>query len=348
MTAQKEFDLVLQWPDDEAESLADASFAKDPLIDTNQVPPSLLSATDIIAYVRKTAMLSPFRASKSTLKHASYEARIGDAAYIYGDDAGPKKISINSDGFLRIPANEIVFVEPEVTFRLPRYIAARFNLTIKHVHRGLLLGTGPLVDPGFRGKLLIPLHNLTSRDYYISKDDGFIWIEFTRTTYDQKRPEPYGDFPKEKSNMDSRKWLHKAAYCEFTKQEVPIRSSIKAAISEVDERSRKAENTANTLKKFGYIGGISLFVSFLVILLAEIYTNRIFMQTAYERFDSAQSAQERQGAPLAHVIDGLVADLERFRIALSEVSPAWFHQIETETNQLGMDKGGIPSDPPEE
>ncbi len=28
------------------------------------------------------------------------------------------------------------------------------------VYKGLLLGTGPIVDPGFVGKLYIPLHKL--------------------------------------------------------------------------------------------------------------------------------------------------------------------------------------------
>ena len=58
--------------------------------------------------------------------------------------------------------------------RLPNYIAVQFNLRITHVHRGLLLGTGPLVDPGFHGKILIPLHNLTSEKYIIRADEGLI------------------------------------------------------------------------------------------------------------------------------------------------------------------------------
>ena len=48
------------------------------------------------------------------------------------------------------PENSITFVQIESKIRLPNYIALRFNLRIQHVHRGLLLGTGPLVDPGFQ------------------------------------------------------------------------------------------------------------------------------------------------------------------------------------------------------
>ena len=61
------------------------------------------------------------------------------------------------DGFDLAP-NSIAFVALEPCFRIPEYMALRFNLKIKHIYKGLLLGTGPLVDPGFSGKLFIPLH----------------------------------------------------------------------------------------------------------------------------------------------------------------------------------------------
>ncbi len=56
----------------------------------------------------------------------------------------------------------------------------RFNLKVKHVYKGLLLGTGPIVDPGFKGKLHIPLHNLTSNDYEFKYKEELIQVEFTK------------------------------------------------------------------------------------------------------------------------------------------------------------------------
>jgi hypothetical protein len=58
---------------------------------------------------------------------------------------------IAEDGTYELPANSIRHMQIEPRIRLPDYIAIRFNLRIKHVHRGLLLGTGPLVDPSFGG-----------------------------------------------------------------------------------------------------------------------------------------------------------------------------------------------------
>ena len=72
------------------------------------------------------------------------------------------EFDISEDGSFELPPNTISFIQIEPKIRLPDYIAIRFNLRITHVHRGLLLGTGPLIDPGFSGIPLIPLHDLTS------------------------------------------------------------------------------------------------------------------------------------------------------------------------------------------
>ena len=147
------------------------------------IRPSLLSAEDIRKYVLNTGAIAPFYAGggrHSRLKKASYEGRIGKCAYRYNKVGMLESIPLENE--LKIGANSIVFVECDLDFRLPEFIALRFNLQIRHVHRGLLLGTGPLVDPGYWGKLCIPLHNLTDEDYSIPLGDGLIWIEFTKTT----------------------------------------------------------------------------------------------------------------------------------------------------------------------
>src|SRR5271169_6355237 len=88
---------------------------------------------------------------------------------------------INEHDTFELLPNTISYIQIEPKIRLPDYIAIRFNLRITHVHRGLLLGTGPLIDPGFSGDILIPLHNLTSGSYRIRGNEGLIWIEFTKT-----------------------------------------------------------------------------------------------------------------------------------------------------------------------
>ena len=153
-----------------------------------EIPPSLLAAEHIKKYVMATGAIAPFYTGggrHSRLKNASYEGRIGEHAYVYNSQGMLKNLDFQDE--LTVKANSIVFVECDLDFRLPDCLALRFNLQIRHVHRGLLLGTGPLVDPGYWGKLCIPLHNLTDEDYSIPLDDGLIWVEFTKTTVGWKR-----------------------------------------------------------------------------------------------------------------------------------------------------------------
>lgn len=211
------------------------------------IPRALLSSAEIADYARVTGMLHPF--SMQQLKSASYEVFMGGQV-ISWDGAGLRiEENIEKGDPLTLKANSIVFVEVKPTFRLPNYIAIRFNLRITHVHRGLLLGTGPLVDPGFRGKLLIPLHNLTSSDYSIDTNEALIWIEFTKTTFgvepDEElalRPRDFRGFPKPKRDWKPDQYLRKA------NGPNPIQSSIPAAIAVSAAAAKQAEiSAANSL-----------------------------------------------------------------------------------------------------
>ena len=121
------------------------------------IPPALLSSAEIEDYARVTAMLFPFPVTpeilKDVLKPASYEVRPGRKFVWWRDNGERVEEVIQEDGTYELPQNSIRFMQIEPTIRLPDYIAIRFNLRIKHVHRGLLLGTGPLIDPGYEGEI---------------------------------------------------------------------------------------------------------------------------------------------------------------------------------------------------
>ena len=157
--------------------------------------------------------------------------------------------SLEFDDELRVEANSIVFVECDLDFRLPDYIALRFNLQIRHVHRGLLLGTGPLVDPGYWGKLCIPLHNLTDEDYSISRDDGLIWIEFTKTTKTHQDPGNLGRPPLDRREgyWEIREFIERAARPRNgIGESVHIRSSISKVIDRAESASSSAEQAGRS------------------------------------------------------------------------------------------------------
>lgn len=152
--------------------------ARDPYPD---VEPALLNTRDILAYVATTGMLDPFDPDDSaSLKPATVALHLG-GTFIWFDQDGVKRVKVLSEGRLfELPSNSITYVTLREHLRLPDYMAARFNLRVDLVHKGFLLGTGPMVDPGFDGTLLVPLHNLTTNPYQVKVGTRLIWIEFTK------------------------------------------------------------------------------------------------------------------------------------------------------------------------
>jgi deoxycytidine triphosphate deaminase len=163
-----------------AEGLYHRFVDRDPFPD---VPPALLNSGHVGDYMETVSLVHPYEPNRR--KAASYAMRLGnEIAFSDPDTTTPlMKRRILDDGeIFTLKPNSLVFVRTLETFQLPNYIAARFNLHIDLVHKGLLLGTGPLVDPGFRGRLLVPLHNMTTNEYELRAGDEFIWAEFTKTT----------------------------------------------------------------------------------------------------------------------------------------------------------------------
>jgi deoxycytidine triphosphate deaminase len=113
------------------------------------------------------------------LRPAAYTLTIGRD---YVDSKGIFKRMKPSEKFFYMEPNSIVFVTTAEELNLPFYIVARFNLRVQWVYRGILLGTGPQVDPGFQGTLSCPLFNLTDRSMKISLGEPFATIDFEHTT----------------------------------------------------------------------------------------------------------------------------------------------------------------------
>src|SRR6266853_4086746 len=183
-----------------------------------EIPAALLNSAHIKKYADKIGLLDPFESDRR--KSASYEIPFYGTVYIW--DAKTKKKEASERATrgktFTVEPNSIAYIYLATTFYLPDYIAVRFNLKITQVHRGLLLGTGPLVDPGFCGRLLVPLHNLTSNKYTLVCGNGFIWVEFTklspnerwRAKSPQSRTGKYIPFEDEKKFIDAQTYFDRA------------------------------------------------------------------------------------------------------------------------------------------
>ncbi|MCK1619143.1 hypothetical protein IVA96_21640 [Bradyrhizobium sp. 159] len=289
------------------------------------IPPALLSSEHIKAYVRQTGMIHPFDDDKGRLKSASYEVNAG-GRFIYWDEAGCKKsVPVAKDGTITLPANSISFVQIDITFRLPQYIAVRFNLRITHVHRGLLLGTGPLVDPGFHGTLLIPLHNLTSDEYTIRGDEGLIWMEFTKTSHPSKhgivtnRPVAKFDPTEPRKNNQPPEY-----YFDRASKNRPIRSSIPGVVADANSKAQEAVDAATRAERTNkiFVGGGLLAVAGVVVGLFSFFESvKANVIAAYNLASTVSVAATQAGADAKRAQDD-VKDVRAAVDAMAARAPA--------------------------
>ena len=209
------------------------------------------------------------------LKSASYEiAFLGN--YLYVDNDGERcRGQIRKGNKFTLRKNSIVFLSVEAYFRLPDYMAIRHNLKISNVYKGLLVGTGPLVDPGFVGRLSLPLHNLTNQDYELIGGDGIIWVEFTKLSPNSAwgaaspsdgRRGAYTPFPLAKTELqDVDDYVFKAA----GPGRVPSSSIVGVARSARRARSM-AKRTRRVVYSIGIIGIIALLVAAFGVVIPAI------------------------------------------------------------------------------
>jgi len=143
--------------------------------------PSLLNSKDIVKYILTTGMIDPF--TPNNLRGATYTCEFS-GEYIFWDEERIKhKHKLSTNERLIIKPNSIVFLGIKQMFNIPEYMVLRFNLRVRNAYKGLLLGTGPIIDPGYTGNLFIPLHNLTSNKYYIKSNAALIDVEFTKLSF---------------------------------------------------------------------------------------------------------------------------------------------------------------------
>jgi hypothetical protein len=180
-----------------------------------------------------------------------------------------------------------------------------------------LLGTGPLVDPGFGGDLLIPLHNLTSKKYIIKVDEGIIWIEFTKTSHNAKKwPSEKGKFfPIQGHKTD----VPFSTYFERASQNNPIQSSIPSAVKDARELARSADASAKKAVRTN-----RLYASIGVLAIAGLMIGLANLAVSIVR-DAAQAASEARRALSEN--EGLRRDL-----VLSERK---INELENRVNGLG-------------
>ena len=301
--------------DDEAQRRFDNFHDLDPY---PAIASALLNSADISDYVAATGMIHPFVEDQKHLKTASYQVPLL-GRYVYWDENGEEVSDIiqRGDEFI-LKRNSIAFVTLEPMFRVPNYVAIRFNLKITNIYRGILLGTGPLVDPGYVGHLSLPLHNLTVNDYPFQGGDGLIWMEFTKLSWENPDGAVLEGVPRREGkvfhlppakrdpNLDVRSYTRKA-------WPQPIRSSIPGEAQKARQASERAVESAGESRAVAErvrstVFGFGLAALIVVVLASVTAVVAVFQLISGDngRFDSlATQVAELQQTVNAHVGRGV-------------------------------------------
>lgn len=256
---------------------------------------SLLNSEDIFKYVMTCGMIENFDCTN--LAGAIYTCEFSGEYHRWDDQKVKCNDTLKNNEKLELGPNSITFIAVKQHFRIPLYMVLRFNLRVSHVYKGLLLGTGPIVDPGFCGQIFIPLHNLTSNTYRIKKNAPIIEVEFTKMSknpeWDIKQKKDHKDivdclnfgtlkYQKDPIQADRgfdhyiRKALNNEWFYKKNKTETSINSSLPEEIHQFDEKietfhkrvteaedklkkdSDRMEKTENYVKTFTFVAFLSV------------------------------------------------------------------------------------------
>lgn len=267
--------------------------------DLAYIPPPFIRDRDVglllsdkIRWFVKRGFLIEEGFSEKNLKPASYELTLGQSYYQDGKflELDPNDPCLRT---LIIPANSIVAVSIREKIKLPHYIYARFNLRVEYIYKGLLLGTGPQVDPGFDGYLSCPLHNLTNHPISIKYEESFACIDFgTTTQFGTGTPKEITDQIKSRRQKEGRDCVkgyndeecfiyktRRTGIMENLPRGETISSSVKPLEDKVTEFGKILEDRVRYARWFE-IGAVIAFIAWSVGIILGVYVK--FNETGRE------------------------------------------------------------------
>lgn len=135
----------------------------------------MLMADEAIHKALKIGELKIENFDERCLQPASYDMRLGEEAIT---SSRREKLNPAEKGLLTIPPGDFALVTTHEKVSLTPKMAGHIGLRSLYTKKGLVMLSGPQIDPGFKGVLVIGLSNLSPRDVVIPYKDAFCTVEF--------------------------------------------------------------------------------------------------------------------------------------------------------------------------
>lgn len=306
--------------------------------DDDTIPSGMLSSPHIAYCIKKYGIIENYE--KSCLGPATYHMRLGGKILTWKDG---KKVEYllgmaedkNKNIFTKVELepNSLTFVTTIEKFNLPKDIIARFNLKSQWVHEGLLLGTGPIVDPELNAHLLIPLHNFSSKIVTLDYAAKLISVEFTKTL------NPNDIYEIEKEKLEYK--INHSRIFDF--EEYRKRIGGKQVESSVSSKFYEFNETFKEYKKrLGYFswGAALAAVGLLIGLIALIFTTWSLIGNARDQLTEATNIvkvySEKKYDLSAYALTSTVERLEKRINELEEKNSQQNKYVKSKKDQIDI------------
>lgn len=148
-------------------------------------PTMILTNEQILgAYKAGDIVIDPF--DEEQLQGASYDLRVGEQG---ATTTSRHVVNIREAGFIILRPGDFGVVTTHETLKLGPQFVGRIGLRSKYARKGVVATTGPQIDPGYRGRLIVGLTNLTPRSISLPHKDDLLTVEFHKL--DQASTKPY-------------------------------------------------------------------------------------------------------------------------------------------------------------
>ena len=228
----------------------------------------ILSKADIQERCINEKLVYPFK--ENMIKSCSYDFTFGGQYYFYTpeDKENVNVQTLRGNETLKIPADAICYIITEEAVNMPNDLTASISLAFGLIKKGVMLSAQPPFDPGYKGKTVALLHNLSNDVVEIQKGQHVLNIVFEMLTTKVEENDLYNGAYQNLQDLSS--------YCTEVKcgGVYMLMEDLKKQKADLEKQKKRFENSIPNL-----ITIITVIIGVVTILITLITAKDVFFSS---------------------------------------------------------------------